>query len=93
MEFIVRALRGWAVPLVVPVARAWQIFDRDGAIRDEAIAESLRALGAEVVRAARQLIATGTCDYADDPRPGVESYPEALLSFTSWPGPGGSEGG
>jgi FMN reductase len=26
MEFIVRALRGWAVPLVVPVARAYQAF-------------------------------------------------------------------
>jgi FMN reductase len=93
MEFIVRALRGWAVPLVVPVARAWQVFDRDGAIRDEAIAQSLRALGAEVVRATRQLIQTGTCDYADDPRPGVEDASEALLTFSGWPGPGDSEGG
>jgi FMN reductase len=92
MEFIVRALRGWAVPLV-PVARAWQVFDREGAIRDEAIAQSLRGLGLEVVRATKQLIQTGTCDYADDPRPGVEGDLGALLTFRSWPGPGDSEGG
>ena len=27
MEFAVRALRGWAVPLVIPVARVWEAFD------------------------------------------------------------------
>ncbi|MGH9444937.1 MAG: NADPH-dependent FMN reductase [Terriglobia bacterium] len=31
MEFIVRALRGWAVPLVMPIAQAWKAFDRNGA--------------------------------------------------------------
>jgi FMN reductase len=29
------------------------------------VADQLRALGAEVVRAARQFRAEGTCDYAD----------------------------
>jgi FMN reductase len=27
MEFAVRALRGWAVPYVVPVASAYRVFD------------------------------------------------------------------
>lgn len=65
MDFIARALRGWSVPLVLPVARAGQSFDADGRILDEAVAAQLRALGAEVVRAARQFHAEGTCDYAD----------------------------
>jgi FMN reductase len=66
MEFIARALRGWSVPLVMPVAQSWQSFDPDGRLTDEAIAAQLRALGAEVVRAARQFRAEGTCDYAED---------------------------
>jgi FMN reductase len=65
MEFIVRALRGWSVPLVLPVAQSWQSFDPDGRLTDEAVAAQLRALGAEVVRAARQFQAEGTCDYAE----------------------------
>ncbi len=65
MDFIVRALRGWSVPLVQPVAQAWQSFDPDGNLIDEAVAAQLRALGAEVVRAARQFSAEGTCDYAE----------------------------
>lgn len=94
MEFVVRALRGWAVPLVVPAARSWRAFGR-GDVRDEAVAESLRGLGAEVVRAARQAVRTGTCDYADDPRPGPEGARRggAELSFGPLPGPGDSEGG
>jgi FMN reductase len=66
MDFIARALRGWSVPLVLPVPQAWRSFDPDGHLVDEAIARQLRALGAEVVRAARQFQAEGTCDYADD---------------------------
>ena len=66
MEFIARALRGWSVPLVLPVPQTWRSFDPDGQLADEAIARQLRALGAEVVRAARQFQAEGTCDYADD---------------------------
>jgi FMN reductase len=42
MEFCVRALRAWAVPLVVPVPR--------GAVADEATERQLKMLGAEVVR-------------------------------------------
>ena len=65
MDFIVRALRGWSVPMVLPVAQSWQTFDPDGRLVDEMVAAQLRELGAEVVRAARQFQAEGTCDYAD----------------------------
>ncbi len=64
MDFIARSLRGWSVPLVMPVPQSWQTFDPDGRLTDEAIAGQLRALGAEVTRAARQFQADGTCDYA-----------------------------
>jgi FMN reductase len=52
MEFSVRALRGWAVPYVVPVASAWRLFGSDGRIKDEAIRTQLQTLGSEVVRVA-----------------------------------------
>src|SRR5262245_4683278 len=66
MDFIARALRAWAVPLVLPVPHSRQSFDPDGRLRDEAITAERRALGAEVVRPARQFRTEGTCDYADD---------------------------
>jgi FMN reductase len=66
MEFIARALRGWSVPLVQAVPQSWQSFDPDGHLEDETMAAQLRALGAEVLRAARQFRAEGSCDYADD---------------------------
>lgn len=66
MDFIARALRGWSVPLVLAVPQSRRSFDPDGHLVDESIAEQLRALGAEVVRAARQFQTEGTCDYADD---------------------------
>lgn len=65
MDFVARALRGWSVPLVLPVAQSWQSFDPDGHLKDEAVAAQLRRLGTEVVRAARQFQAEGTCDYAN----------------------------
>ena len=51
MEFVVRALRGWAVPLVIPIPQAWRVF-QEGQILNESVAAQLRALGAEVARAA-----------------------------------------
>jgi FMN reductase len=54
MEFAVRALRGWAVPYVVPVAAAYRIFDQDGRIADRGIERQLKTLGAEVVRVAER---------------------------------------
>src|SRR6266496_773884 len=54
MEFAVRALRGWAVPYVVPVASAARVFDSEGRIRDQAIELQLKTLGSEVVRVAER---------------------------------------
>src|SRR5215475_945645 len=52
MEFAVRALRGWAVPYVVPVAAAYRVFDADGRVTDTGVEAQLRTLGVEVVRVA-----------------------------------------
>ncbi|MEW6153013.1 MAG: NADPH-dependent FMN reductase [Actinomycetota bacterium] len=57
MEFVVRALRGWTVPFVVPVPRAWAAFDDDGTPRDPALAAQLAKLGAEVSGAALRFAA------------------------------------
>lgn len=54
MEFVVRALRGWAVPLVLPIAQAWKAFDENGAPVDSQLTEQLHALGKEVARASCQ---------------------------------------
>jgi len=59
MEFVVRALRGWAVPLVLPIAQAWKAFDDESKARDPQLAEQLRALGREVAR--------GSCQFALTP--------------------------
>ncbi len=60
MDFIARSLRGWSVPLVMPVPQSWQTFDPDGRLVDDAIGDQLRALG--VARAARQFQSSGACD-------------------------------
>ena len=52
MEFAVRALRGWAVPYVIPVASAFRVFDSAGRLTDESVELQLRTLGSEVVRVA-----------------------------------------
>jgi FMN reductase len=57
MEFSVRALRGWAVPLVLPIPQASRVFE-GGRVLDKRIEEQLRALGHELARAA-QLFAPG----------------------------------
>lgn len=59
MEFVVRALRGWAVPLVLPIAQAWKAFDAQGKPTDPNLTEQLRALGREVAR--------GSCQFALTP--------------------------
>ena len=56
MEFIVRALRGWAVPLVVPIAQARRAFDADGGPVDARVEKQLRTLGSEVARVARLFV-------------------------------------
>jgi hypothetical protein len=47
-----RALRGWAVPYVIPVASAFRVFDPAGHITDKDVDIQLRTLGGEVVRVA-----------------------------------------
>ena len=64
MEFVVRALRGWAVPLMIPIPQVGQSIDDDGQLRDPSIERQLRGLGAEVVRAARQFADDGFSEYA-----------------------------
>ena len=55
MECIVRALRGWTLPLTAPIARARDAFDDHGEPRDPALAERLLRMGRELVRSARLL--------------------------------------
>ena len=59
MEFVVRALRGWAVPLVMPIAQAWKAFDENGVPQQSELVEQLHALGREVAR--------GACQFALEP--------------------------
>ena len=54
MEFSVRALRGWAVPYVVPVAG--RAFDDEARILDEGVELQLETLGREVVRVAQRFV-------------------------------------
>ena len=62
MEFVVRALRAWAVPYVVPVAHAHSAFDDDGRVLDATVAQQLGLLGAEVTRVAGLFAAKGVDD-------------------------------
>jgi FMN reductase len=68
MEFMVRALRGWAVPFVMPIGQAWKAFDASGRFRDPQMGEQVRMLGKEVVRAAQQFAAQGFCEYTGPAR-------------------------
>jgi FMN reductase len=66
MEFAVRALRGWAVPYVVPVAAAARVFDPAGRIQDQAVEAQLDTLGGEVVRVAERFVADGSLHRATE---------------------------
>jgi FMN reductase len=46
LEYVVRSLRGWAVPLVIPISQRHAF--ADGEIVDERVLQQLRALGHEV---------------------------------------------
>jgi FMN reductase len=54
MEFSVRALRAFAVPLVVTVGPAAKAFDAEGELTDVSVRESLENLGHEVARIAER---------------------------------------
>jgi len=66
MEYVVRALRAWAVPLVVPVPQAWQAFDEDGRPRDQGIETQLQTLGKEVARVAQRMTLREVSDPAGE---------------------------
>jgi FMN reductase len=65
MEFVVRALRGWAIPMMIPIPQVRQLFDENGHALDPNIDRQLRSLGQEVVRAARQFADDGVSEYAE----------------------------
>ena len=56
MEFSSRSLRAWAVPYVVPVPAATNVFADSGEVRDPAVEQQLRLLGEEVVRVAERFV-------------------------------------
>lgn len=60
MEFAARALRGWTVPYVVPIAGALGAFDGDGQVRDPTVRAQLETLGSEVVRVAERFASDGS---------------------------------
>ena len=66
MEFSVRALRGWAVPFVVPVSSAARLFDDEGRLEDEAVERQLKMLGSEVVRVAEHFRVEESPDHATE---------------------------
>jgi FMN reductase len=80
MEFAVRALRGWAVPLVIPVASAFRAFDAEGRITDEGVELQLRTLGAEVVRVATRFVGHSTPQRARECEESAERVAAAAVS-------------
>jgi FMN reductase len=70
MEFCVRALRGWAVPLVVSVPA--------GQVHDESVERQLKALGSEVVRVAGHFRVTESPDHAEECRKAGERIAAAV---------------
>jgi FMN reductase len=85
MEFAVRALRGWAVPYVVPVAAAASVFDEDSRIHDEGVELQLDTLGREVVRVAERFAGVSPdhaaeCERAADRVAAVRQGPVAPSS-------------
>ena len=55
MVNVVHALRGVVAPLSVPVTQSWKVFDEEGNLRDDGVANRLRSLGRLVVEMATKL--------------------------------------
>lgn len=64
MEFSVRALRGWAVPYVVPLTQG--VFDESAELRDEGVDMQLDRLGREVARVADLFAGDDELDREDE---------------------------
>ena len=77
MEFIARALRGWSVPMVLPVPQAWRSFRP----RRASCRRGHRRAAARPRRRGRasapQFQAEGACDYADDSSSPATTMPSA----------------
>lgn len=84
MEFIVRALRGWAVPLVVPISEAWQRFDLEGHTQDERLVTQLKALGCEVCRASEKFMSAAPM--TDEAAADVQSETEPISDGEAYAG-------
>ena len=80
MEFAVRALRGWAVPYVIPVASAYRVFDSEGRVTDEDTELQLRTLGAEVVRVATRFADHATPQHARECEESAERVAAAAIA-------------
>jgi FMN reductase len=85
MEFAVRALRGWAVPYVVPVPSAFRVFDSEGRVKDEGVELQLRTLGAEVVRVAARFASHVTPQRARECEKSAERVAAAGVSIATSP--------
>jgi FMN reductase len=55
MVNVVHALRGVVAPLSVPVTQSWKVFDEEGNLRDDGVANRLGSLGRLVVEMATKL--------------------------------------
>ena len=55
MVNVVHALRGIAAPLSVPVTQSWRVFNDEGNVNDEGVADRLESLGRLVVEMAAKL--------------------------------------
>jgi FMN reductase len=55
MEYMVRALRGWTVPLVAPIPHAYQAFDEQGQPLQARDALLLEKLGVETFKGAQKM--------------------------------------
>ncbi len=65
MAAVARALRAWAVPLVIPIPYSGRSFDEAGRVEDERVETQLLNLGREVQRATHKAVHSGECDYAE----------------------------
>ena len=66
MEFSVRALRGWAVPYVVPIPSACARLRFRSRLRDEGVEAQLDRLGREVVRVAARFVEDSSLDREEE---------------------------
>ncbi|MCU0499789.1 MAG: NAD(P)H-dependent oxidoreductase [Anaerolineae bacterium] len=83
MEFMVRSLNGWAIPMLLPVSNTADVFDQDGQLANENLKTQLRAFGQEITRAIKTVDRGLYSDHADPthrptlPQEGIDVVTEA----------------